>query len=77
VAIRFGVQVMPPFVLGTLRYTISGALMLAFCRLRGISLRLSGREAWLQATIGVLMLTGGNVGLMYAGTDVVEAAFPP
>jgi len=62
VAIRFGVQVMPAICAGPLRTTISGALMLAFCRLRGISLRLSGREAWLQATIGVLMLTGGNFG---------------
>jgi drug/metabolite transporter (DMT)-like permease len=66
VAIRFGVEVLPPFVLGAVRYTVSGLLMLVFCWARGISLRLSGREAWLQATIGVLMLTGGNVGLMYA-----------
>lgn len=66
VAIRFGVEVLPPFVLGAVRYTIAGLLMLAFCWTRGIKLRLSGREAWLQITIGVLMLTGGNVGLMYA-----------
>jgi drug/metabolite transporter (DMT)-like permease len=66
VAIRFGVEVLPPFVLGATRYGISGLLMLAFCWFRGIKLRLSGREAWLQITIGVLMLTGGNVGLMYA-----------
>ena len=66
VAIRFGVEVLPPFVLGAVRYTMSGLLMLAFCWARGISLRLTGREAWIQATIGILMLTGGNVGLMYA-----------
>jgi drug/metabolite transporter (DMT)-like permease len=66
VAIRFGVEVLPPFVLGAVRYTISGLLMLAFCWVRGIKLRLNGREAWIQITIGVLMLTGGNVGLMYA-----------
>jgi drug/metabolite transporter (DMT)-like permease len=66
VAIRFGVEVLPPFVLGAVRYTLAGLLMLAYCRVRGISLRLTGPQAWLQATIGVLMLTGGNVGLMYA-----------
>nr|WP_218623893.1 EamA family transporter [Granulicella sp. dw_53] len=66
VAIRFGVEDLPPFVLGAVRYTIAGILMLLFCLVRGISLRLSGREAWLQVTIGILMLTGGNVGLMYA-----------
>ncbi len=66
VAIRFGVEVLPPFVLGASRYIASGLLMLAFCAVRGISLRLTGREAWTQAAIGILMLTGGNVGLMYA-----------
>ncbi len=66
VAIRFGVEVMPPFVLGATRYVLSGALLLVFCMVRGISLKLTGREAWIQAAIGVLMLTGGNVGLMYA-----------
>ena len=65
-AIRFGMQVMPPFVLGALRFTISGALMLAFCRVRGIPLRLTAREFGLQTLIGVLMLSLGNVGLMYA-----------
>ena len=65
-AIRFGVEVLPPFVLGATRYTIAGLLMLAFCAVRGISLRLTGREGWTQAAIGILMLTGGNVGLMYA-----------
>jgi drug/metabolite transporter (DMT)-like permease len=66
VAIRFGVEVLPPFVLGAVRYGIAGVLMLVFCLVRGIKLRLSGREAWLQVTIGVLLLSGGNVGLMYA-----------
>lgn len=66
VAIRFGVQVLPPFVVGAVRFMLAGALMLIYCRVRGISLRLTGREAWMQAAIGVLMLTGGNVGLMYA-----------
>lgn len=66
VAIRFGVQVLPPFVLGAVRYVLSGALMLLFCRVRGISLRLSSREAYLQTIIGVLLLGGGNVGLIYA-----------
>jgi drug/metabolite transporter (DMT)-like permease len=66
VGIRFGVEVLPPFVLGAVRYTLSGVLMLVYCWARGINLRLTGREAWIQTVIGVLMLTGGNVGLMYA-----------
>ena len=66
VAIRFGVEVLPPFVVGGVRFLLAGALMLLYCRVRGISLRLTWREAWVQVAIGVLMLTGGNVGLMYA-----------
>jgi drug/metabolite transporter (DMT)-like permease len=66
VGIRFGVEVMPPFVLGAVRYLLSGVLMLVFCWARGINLRLTGRQVWIQTAISVLMLTGGNVGLMYA-----------
>ncbi len=66
VGIRFGVEVLPPFVLGAVRYTLAGVLMLVFCWARGINLRLTGREVWIQTVVGVLMLTGGNVGLMYA-----------
>ncbi len=65
-AIRFGVEVLPPFVVGGVRFTLAGALMLLYCRMRGISLRLTRREAWVQVAIGLLMLVGGNVGLMYA-----------
>ncbi len=43
--IRFGVEVLPPFVLGAVRYLLSGVLMLVYCRVRGINLRLTGREA--------------------------------
>ena len=66
VGIRFGVEVLPPFVLGAVRYLLSGVLLLVYCWVRGINLRLTGREVWIQTVIGVLMLTGGNVGLMYA-----------
>jgi drug/metabolite transporter (DMT)-like permease len=66
VGIRFGVEVLPPFVLGAVRYLLAGSLMLMFCWVRGIDLRLTGREVWIQTVISVLMLTGGNVGLMYA-----------
>ena len=66
VGIRFGVGVLPPFVLGAVRYLVAGVLMMLFCWVRGIDLRLTGREVWIQTTISVLMLTGGNVGLMYA-----------
>ena len=65
VAIRFGVEVLPPFVLASVRFLIAGPLMLAICALRGLSLRLTRREFGLLAGIGVLMLGGGNMGLVW------------
>ncbi|HMF64218.1 MAG TPA: EamA family transporter, partial [Edaphobacter sp.] len=65
VAIRFGVEVLPPFVLASVRFLIAGPLMLAICALRGLSLRLTRREFGLLAAIGALMLGGGNMGLVW------------
>ena len=66
VAIRYGVQVLPPFVLASARYLISGPLMLAVCALRGMPLRQSRRDLALLALLGVLMLSVGNMGLVWA-----------
>lgn len=65
VAIRFGVEVLPPFVLASSRFLISGPLMLAFCAARGMSLRITRREFALLAAIGILMLGMGNMGLVW------------
>lgn len=65
VAIRFGVEILPPFVLASARFLIAGPLMLAICALRGLSLRLTRRELGLLVAIGILMLGGGNMGLVW------------
>jgi drug/metabolite transporter (DMT)-like permease len=65
VAIRFGVEVLPPFVLASVRFLIAGPLMLALCAVRGMSLRVTRRELGLLAAIGILMLGGGNMGLVW------------
>ena len=65
VAIRFGVEVLPPFVLGSIRYLIAGPLMLAICASRGMRLRQSGRDMAMLAAIGILMLGLGNMGLVW------------
>lgn len=63
---RFGVEVLPPFVLASTRFLISGPLMLGFCLLRGISIRPTPREFALLAVIGILMLAGGNTSVIWA-----------
>jgi len=65
VAIRFGVEVLPPFVLASMRFLIAGPLMLAICAARGMRLRQSWRDMAMLAAIGILMLGMGNMGLVW------------
>jgi drug/metabolite transporter (DMT)-like permease len=65
-AMRFGVEELPPFVLGSTRFLISGPLLLGICMLRGISIRPTLREFGILAAIGILMLGGGNTSVIWA-----------
>lgn len=65
VAIRFGVEVLPPFVLASIRFLIAGPLMLAICAARGMRLRQTWRDLGMLAAIGILMLGLGNMGLVW------------
>jgi len=65
-AIRIGVQTMPALLMGGTRYIISGTLMLAWCWWRGYKLWAPAREMAMTALIGLLLLGGGNLGLIYA-----------
>jgi drug/metabolite transporter (DMT)-like permease len=65
-AIRFGVQVLSPWVLGCVRFLIAGPLMLALCAARGLRVRqASWRDLAMLAAIGVLMLGVGNMALVW------------
>ena len=66
VAIRFGVEVLSPFVLTSIRFLIAGPLMLAICAARGMKLKQTRRDFLMLAAIGVLMLGIGNVGLVWS-----------
>lgn len=69
-AIRIGAADMPALLLSGTRFSIAGAILLAWCRWRGL------RIFWPRATmlrlslIGLLLLAGGNVGLVYAERTV-------
>ena len=64
-AIKIGVQFLHPLVLGSTRFLIAGALLLAFCRLRGMQILPAGRDlAWL-VVVGLMLLGGGNIALIY------------
>lgn len=65
VAMRYGVQVLPPFVIGTTRYLVAGPLMLGICAARGMKLRQSPRDFAILAVIGILLLGIGNTACLW------------
>jgi drug/metabolite transporter (DMT)-like permease len=65
-AIRIGGAEMPALLLAGTRFLIAGAILLAWCRLRGLRILWSTPSMVRMAAIGLLLLGGGNVGLCYA-----------
>ena len=58
-AIRFGVETIPPFILGGTRFLVAGLILTAVSRLRGAPAPKPAE--WKAATIsGVFMVVGGN-----------------
>lgn len=59
-------QHLPPAIMCAIRFTIAGTLMLAACAALGRRIRITRDEAIRLATIGCLLLVGGNFGLAWA-----------
>ncbi|HSA92467.1 MAG TPA: EamA family transporter, partial [Terriglobales bacterium] len=59
--IRIAVDDVPPATMAGTRFFIAGSLMLAWCALTGRQIRLSKRDFMRVGSVGVLLLTGGNV----------------
>jgi drug/metabolite transporter (DMT)-like permease len=65
-AMRYGVEVLPPFVLGLARYLIAGPIMLGLAAIFKLKIRPTRREWVRLAIIGVLMLGCGNTAVLWA-----------
>jgi len=64
-AIRFAVQTMPPFLMAATRFLIAGVVLFVFRRARGDAAPSDGE--WRSAAIiGLLLLLGGNGGVVWA-----------
>jgi drug/metabolite transporter (DMT)-like permease len=63
---RYGVEVMPPFVLASARYLIAGPIMLMLSAIFKLKMWPTRREWGSLAIIGVLMLGCGNTSVMWA-----------
>lgn len=69
-AISIGVADLPPLLMGGVRFLASGALLLLYCWRRGLKLIWPWRMMLVMGIVGVLLLGGGNVGLIYAEETV-------
>jgi drug/metabolite transporter (DMT)-like permease len=69
-AIRIGAAYMPAFLLAGMRFSIAGLILLAWCRLRGLRILWPAPHMLRLAAIGLLLLAGGNVGLIFAEETV-------
>jgi drug/metabolite transporter (DMT)-like permease len=65
-AIDIAVERIPPALMCGLRFLTAGVFMLAFCGLRGRNIWYNPRQLGQMATVGLLLLMGGNLTLSYA-----------
>jgi drug/metabolite transporter (DMT)-like permease len=65
-AIRIGSADMPALLFAGTRFLIAGAILIAWCRFRGLRILWPPREMMIFCAVGLLLLGGGNVGLVYA-----------
>ncbi len=71
-AIRIGVETLPPFLLGGVRFTIAGAILLLFLKLRGVPWP-SVAQARNSVVAGTVMLLGGNGLVVWAEQHVTSS----
>ena len=64
--IDIAVQSIPPALMCAIRFSIAGVVMIAVCALTGHKIWYAPRQIAVAATVGVLLLMGGNLTLSYA-----------
>ncbi|HME57321.1 MAG TPA: EamA family transporter [Terracidiphilus sp.] len=65
-AISIGAAQMPPLLLSGTRFLIAGAILLAWCRWRGLRLLWPPKTMLILGVVGLLLLSVSNVALVYA-----------
>ncbi len=69
-AIRIGAAQMPALLLAGTRFLVAGALLMAWCRWRGLRLLWPPRAMLMLSVVGLFLLSGNNVCLVYAEKTV-------
>lgn len=72
--IKLGLDGLPPFLLGAIRFAVAGGLMLAWAAARGTfrTVRLTARNWGAAALSGGLMLVGGNGAVTWAEQHIAS-----
>src|SRR5262249_62201428 len=65
-AMRVAVRDFPPYVVGSVRFLISGPIMLAWCALAGKKISITKQDFWRLLTVGVLLLSLANIAVLWA-----------
>jgi drug/metabolite transporter (DMT)-like permease len=65
-AIRIGAALMPALLLAGTRFLIAGAILLAWCRWRGLRIFWPAKTMLILGIIGLFLLSGSNVALVFA-----------
>lgn len=65
-AMSIGVRLLPPTILAGARMLLGAIIMLSFCALRRKQLLHSGRVMAQLGVLGLLLLFGGNIGLVWS-----------
>ena len=65
-AIRVGVTAIPALLLAGVRFLISGAILLGWCRWRGMKIAHPPRALFSEVVVALLLLGASNVSLVYA-----------
>jgi drug/metabolite transporter (DMT)-like permease len=69
-AIRIGAAEMPALLLAGTRFLTAGLILLVWCRCRGLRIVWPPKIMLVLGVVGLLLLGGGNVGLVYAEKTV-------
>lgn len=65
-AIKIGVQEIPPMLFASIRFFVAGGIMLLYGSIRKLEFPKTKREVFGIGSVGLIMLTGGNGIIVYA-----------
>lgn len=73
VAIKAGLEVLPPLLFAALRYDVAGAALLGYALLSGGQWRPRGRDEWTLVGVGGALVIGAHFAFLFVGQQYVTS----